>query len=237
MRRLPASRWSGARSGWDGQPRCTAVTVVKNSQPQRLAGLDHKGRWSGPRDSALPWRRCCTTGGEAGPHPPWDIDGTWEACARPPGGGPSQEGPMREQVKAEGASEGRPVMGRRGVGTCPPTQVGRLPSGLAARERAAHRWRRPSTCRRWRRSLVRSPLGRGSGSGSVSCRCVSIGCRTASSEGRLQGSSCMRGNAPVQFLGEGVVATPSPYPTDYNYITFAQELTLVWVANEYVVSF
>jgi hypothetical protein len=36
---------------------------------------------------------------------------------------------------------------------------------------------------------------------------------TASCKGRLQGSSCMHGNVPVQFLGEGVVATPSPYPT------------------------
>jgi len=36
---------------------------------------------------------------------------------------------------------------------------------------------------------------------------------TASRKGRLQGSSCMHGNVPVQFLGEGVVATPSPYPT------------------------
>ena len=30
---------------------------------------------------------------------------------------------------------------------------------------------------------------------------------------RLQGSSCMHGNVPVQFLGEGVAATPPPYPT------------------------
>ena len=34
----------------------------------------------------------------------------------------------------------------------------------------------------------------------------------ASREGRLKGLSCMRGNSHVQFLGEGVAATPPPYP-------------------------
>ena len=35
---------------------------------------------------------------------------------------------------------------------------------------------------------------------------------TASREGRLKGLSCMKGNFHVQFLGEGVAATPPPYP-------------------------
>src|SRR5207302_9170939 len=33
-----------------------------------------------------------------------------------------------------------------------------------------------------------------------------------SCKGRLKGSSCMKGNFHVQFLGEGVAATPPPYP-------------------------
>src|SRR6266852_9339775 len=35
----------------------------------------------------------------------------------------------------------------------------------------------------------------------------------ASCKGRLRGLSCMRGNSPVQFLGEGTVGTLSSYPT------------------------
>ena len=31
----------------------------------------------------------------------------------------------------------------------------------------------------------------------------------------------MRGNSPVQFLGEGVVATPPPYPTKRRWWTIA----------------
>src|SRR4051812_6250323 len=38
------------------------------------------------------------------------------------------------------------------------------------------------------------------------------GWEAASREGRLKGSSCMNGNIHVQFLGEGVAATPPPYP-------------------------
>ena len=48
---------------------------------------------------------------------------------------------MGLRVKEEGASEGRPVMGRIGVATLPPAKAGRLPSGVGGREPSANRRR------------------------------------------------------------------------------------------------
>src|SRR5438874_11262174 len=48
---------------------------------------------------------------------------------------------MGLRVQEEGASEGRPVMGRIGVATSPHAKGGRLPSGVGGREPSANRRR------------------------------------------------------------------------------------------------
>ena len=113
---------------------------------------------------------------------------------------------MGRRVEEEGASEGRSVMGRIGVAPWQhhPTRKGADFPLVFRHERTLANWLEEASRMSAAATLAgAAPLATGSGPGRVSCR-VSAWCRrTASRKGRLPGSSCLRGNVPVQFLGEG----------------------------------
>jgi len=131
-----------------------------------------------------------------------------------------QEELTRRRVKEEGASEGRPVMGRIGVeppGDITPRRkpadfplvlayVNREQTDLRKQSRHVGGAQRSCWCgfRRFRGWLsrsnvqvVRKPNADNRVPVPVRCQCLSR----------------MRRKVPVRFLGEGVAVTPSPYPT------------------------
>src|SRR5262249_10772143 len=119
----------------------------------------------------------------------------------------------------EGASEGRPVIDRIGVGTSPRPKGSRLPSGVDARERTANRrWAAKQNCRRGCKGPCpcgcHHPGTSGDGSVRVPCRGIPTPMGFAAGCKKCVGSCLSRmhrkGARPVLRGGGGGDATSLP---------------------------
>jgi hypothetical protein len=116
IRRLPASRRSGARVDGMANSGELPINVVRTSKPKALTGLNQKVRGQVQGDPPSPAVAVAATGGEAEPKPsvvrPWNVVSPSSSL----GGRPAARRlPTGRRVEEEGGSEGRPVMGRIGV--------------------------------------------------------------------------------------------------------------------------
>ena len=116
IRRLPASRWSGARVDGMANPGELPINVVRSNKPKTLRGLNQTvcGQVQGLLPS--PVVAVAATGGEAEPKPSlihsWNVvspsSSSWGRLS-------ARRWPMGRRVKDGGRSERRPVIGRIGV--------------------------------------------------------------------------------------------------------------------------
>jgi hypothetical protein len=113
VRRLPASRRSGARVDGMANSGELLINVVRSSKPKALTGLNQtvRGQVQGPLPS--PAVAVEATGGEAEPTPslihPWNVV---SPSSSPRGRPAARRLPMKRRVEDGGRSECRPVMGR-----------------------------------------------------------------------------------------------------------------------------
>jgi len=127
VRRLPASRRSGARVDGMANPGELPINAVRTNKPKALRGLDQKVRGPVQGSPPSPAVAVGATGGEAEPKPsvihPWDVVSPSSSL----GVGPPQGAPMGRRVADEGGSEGRSVIGR--IGVEPPGEITPRESG------------------------------------------------------------------------------------------------------------
>jgi hypothetical protein len=116
IRRLPASKRSGARVDGRANPSELLINVVRTSKPKALIGLNQNGTWPGAGVFPFPCRRCRATDEQAEPKPsvirPWNVVSPSSSLR---GRSAARWSTMGRRVEEEGGSECRPVIGRIGV--------------------------------------------------------------------------------------------------------------------------
>jgi hypothetical protein len=115
-RRLPALRRSGARVDGMANSSELLINVVRTNKPKALRGLNQTVRGQVQGYPPSPAVTVAATGEEAEPQPsvihPWNVV---SPSSSPRGRPAARWSPMGRRVEDEGASEGRPVIGRIGV--------------------------------------------------------------------------------------------------------------------------
>jgi hypothetical protein len=131
IRRLTASRRSGARVDGMANSGELLINVVRSNKPKTLTGLNQTVRGQVQGDLPSPVVAVGATGEEAEPTPSlihrWNVVSPSSSLR----GRPCARGlPMGRRVEDEGRSERRPVVGR--IGVEPPGEITPLESGLTS---------------------------------------------------------------------------------------------------------